>query len=373
MAAIVYDDWGVKHEMQSRPDKAKSIDDAAREEILADRFIYKGITVNKRVGNTIVTEQAEGCEERIEHIKTFIESYHRFQKLQKQDSTYILSMIERAEHDEESRIYTTLNLHGTNSGRLSSSRPNLQNITRTKEGLPDIRRLFRGAPGTIIVQADFSQAELRCIAALSGDRELSKIYIDGLDLHNETARRFFGEDFTKEQRATCKNVNFGVFYRQTAETFQEKHGIDVRRAQEYIDWVWSTFTGVKEWELGIESHIRKQGVLVSPFGRKRRFHLLTRENLQAAFREGINFDPQSSASDLTLTSAIRLGAIIDRSRAAIVNLVHDSIIAEVKKDYVDEYATICKEVMESTAEVEIGWTLPFVADLTSGITWGDCK
>lgn len=373
VAKIVYDEWGVKHEMQSRPDKAKSIDDAAREEILADRFIFRGITVNKRVGNTIVTEQAEGWEARKEEIKDFVENYHRFQKLQKQDSTYILSMIERAESDPNSRIYTQLNLHGTNSGRLSSSRPNLQNITRTKEGLPDIRRLFRGAPGTLIVQADFSQAELRCIAALSGDKELSKIYTDGLDLHDETARRFFGPDFTKEQRATCKNVNFGVFYRQSAETFQEKHGIDARRAQEYIDWVWSTFTGVRDWENDIEGNIHKKSELVSPFGRKRRFYLITEYNKQAIYREGINFFPQSTASDLTLTSGIRIAASIDPTQAAIVNLVHDSVVAEVREDYVSEYSTICKRVMEANAQEELGWTLPFVADVSTGETWGDCK
>jgi DNA polymerase-1 len=375
---VFYDDWGIKHAMQNRPatptmrHPKRSVDDAAREEILQERFTFKGAMVTERKGNMVSQVEAPDFAERKEHIKSFVTRYHRFQKVQKQASTYILSLIERAEQDEDSRIYTQLNLHGTNSGRLSSSRPNLQNITREKEDLPHIRKLFHAPSGFTIVQADFSQAELRCIAAFSGDSLLSKIYTDGLDLHDETARRFFGEDFTKEQRSTCKNVNFGVFYRQGADTFQQKHGIDAVRAQAYIDWVWTTFTGVGEWELGIEQEIRKRGVLVSPFGRKRRFHLLTRENVQAAFREGINFYPQSCASDLTLCSAIGVEAQTDRSRCAIINLVHDSIVAEVEDSYVDEYKTICKQIMESSAKDELGWTLPFIADITSGPTWGDC-
>lgn len=378
IAAILYDTWGIKHAMQNRPktptmrNPARSVDDSARREIIANRFTFRGMYTSVRKGNTVEQVKAEGYEKKMDYYVEFVNKYHRFQKLQKQASTYILGMIERAEQDEAHRIYTSLNLHGTNSGRLSSSRPNLQNITRAKEDLPAIRSLFRAPNGSLLVQADFSQAELRCIAARSGDKELTRIYANGLDLHNETARRFYGEDFTKEQRQTCKNVNFGVFYRQGAETFQEKHNIDARRAQEYIDWVWQTFTGVGEWEVGIEQEIRKRGVLVSPFGRKRRFHLLTRENIQAAFREGINFDPQSTASDLTLSAAIKLNGLIDRTRAAIVLLVHDSILAEVKEDYVAEYSDITKEVMESIALDKIGWTLPFAVDVGHGVTWGDC-
>ena len=378
LAKVFYDDWGIKHALQNRPatptmrNPKRSVDDPARVEIIEDRFSFRGQFITERSGNLVRQVEALDYKEQKEHIQTFVGRYHRFQKVQKQGSTYILSLIERAEPDEDSRIYAQLNLHGTNSGRLSGSKPNLQNITRTKDDLPHIRKLFRAPVGYTMVQADFSQAELRCIAAFSGDRLLSKIYTDGLDLHDETSRRFFGPDFTKEQRQTCKNVNFGVFYRQAADSFQGKHGIDPVRAQAYIDWVWQTFTGVGEWELGIEKEVRTRGVLTSPFGRKRRFHLLTRENVQAAFREGINFYPQSTASDLTLTSAIRLGDEADRSRCAIVNLVHDSIVAEVKNDYVEEYSMICKQVMESCAYDELGWTLPFIADITSGATWGDC-
>lgn len=389
MAALLYDEWGIQHVMQRRKPSAnmskpeRSVDDSARKEILEGRFRFRGDTVHERSGNLIKTVPAPDAEERRTFYQDFVERYDRFQKLTKQSGTYLVGLIVRAEEDEDSRIYTQLNLHGTNSGRLSSSRPNLQNITRTKEGLPDIRSLFVSSPGRQVVQADFSQAELRCIAQFSGDSELTRIYTQDLSLHKETATRFYGPDYTYEQYSTCKNVNFGVFYRQSAETFQEKHGIPKSQAEPYIEWVWKTFTGVRDWEYEVEKEIHKKHVLVSPFGRKRRFHLLTRENLQAAYREGINFYPQSTASDLTLCAGIRLfGTIedgdwipgeVDPARASCGITVHDSIVADVDEDYVDEYSKICEQVMSSIAHDELGWTLPFKAELGVGPTWGEAK
>lgn len=377
MAAIFYDRFQIAHAMRKRHPVSKfarSVDDAARKEILEDRFElgmrYEQTTLPN---NQVRLVERADYKERKESVKQFVQKFDRFQEIQKQASTYLLGMIERAEQDADSRIYTQLNFHGTNSGRLSSSKPNLQNITRTKEGLPDIRKLFRASDGRLIVSADFSQAELRCIAHFSGDEYLTRIYRENLSLHKETAKRFYGENYTSEQYSTCKNVNFGVFYRQSAETFQEKHGIPVEQARPYIDWVWQTFKGVAEWERGVENEVRTKGILVSPFGRKRRFHLLTRENLQAAFREGINFYPQSTASDLTLCAAIRLSSESDRTRGHIGILVHDSITSEVDEDYVDEYAKLMVEIMEETAKDELGWTLPFKAEVGIGPTWGEAK
>lgn len=379
MAHLLYDVWGIQHAMQKRKptptmqNPARSVDDSARKEIIGGRFRFRGDTVNVRKGNLIAQAPAEDADEKRAFYISFAEKFDRYKKLQKQDGTYLVGLIKRAEADEGSRIYTQLNLHGTNSGRLSSSKPNLQNITRTKEGMPDIRSLFRASPGRRIVSADHSQAELRCIAEFSGDTELTRIYRDDLSLHKETATKFFGPDYTYEQYSTCKNVNFGVFYLQSADTFQEKHGIPKSQAEPYIEWVWNTFKGVAAWEEEVKREVKGKRVLVSPFGRKRRFHLLTRENLESSFREGINFYPQSTASDITLCGAITLADEIDRSRAAIGILVHDSIVADVEEDYIDEYTEIIKQIMGNTAKDELGWTLPFKAEVSVGPSWGECE
>jgi DNA polymerase-1 len=379
MAHLLYDEWGITHAMQRRrptptmQNPARSIDEAARKEILGGRFRFRGDRVNSRKGNLITQVKPDDYDEREQFYRQFTEKFDRFKKLQKQDGTYLVGLVKRAELDEDYRIYTQLNLHGTNSGRLSSSKPNLQNITRSKDGLPDIRQLFRASKGRRIVSADHSQAELRCIAQFSGDAELTRIYRNDLSLHRETATKFFGPDFTYEQYSTCKNVNFGVFYLQSADTFQEKHGIPKSQAEPYIEWVWNTFKGVAAWEDEVKREVKGKGVLTSPFGRKRRFHLLTRDNLESAFREGINFYPQSTASDITLCGAITLASQIDRSRAAIGILVHDSIVADVEENYVDEYSTIIAQVMGSTAHDELGWTLPFKAEVSVGPSWGECE
>lgn len=367
MSALFYDRWHISHEMQKRPDMKHSVDDSARKEILAGRFK----TLDELKAKTSL-EQAKATALR-QTIIAFNTEYDRFQELKKQQGTYLIGLIKEAEGDPEHRIYTDLLFHGTNSGRLSSRKPNLQNITRPKEGLPNIRNLFLASPGRKIVNIDYSQAELRAIAAFSGDKELTAVYEKGIDLHALTAERFYGKDFTSEQRSKAKNMNFGMFYRQSAQTFQEKHGIPEPEARKYIEWAWSTFTGVAEWEKGIEKEIHANGFLVSPFGRKRRFYLITRENKQAVYREGINFYPQTTASDLTLHSAITIAKHIDGSKAALCLTVHDSILSDVVEDYVEEYSKIATQIMESTAKEQIGWTIPFKVDVGVGTTWGEAK
>jgi DNA polymerase-1 len=357
-AALFYDTWKINHEMRSRPDKNRSTDDAALGEILAGRFTHKNGEMT-----TIVA---------------FAKELRRFRELTKQADTYITGMIEQAIKDEDQRIYTDLLLHGTTSGRPASRNPNLLNITRTKEGLPDIRKLFLPSKGRLLVVADYSQAELRTIAYLSQDKQLLKVYNEGLDLHSFSAERFYGANFTPENRSIAKNINFGVFYGQSADSFQEKHGIDKQRAQEYIDWCWKNYTGVAAWKNEVIKQMRT-GRVVTPFGRVRRFHLLTKENYNSSVREAINFLPQSIAADFTLLAFIKLGGgltvlpEIDVKRASLILTVYDSIIGDVEESYVDEFKAICKQVMESIPKDELGWTIPYVVDIGAGQTWADTK
>jgi DNA polymerase-1 len=299
----------------------------------------------------------------------FMQVLDDYQKLQKQSSTYIIGLIP---HVKEGRIYTTLQLHTTVTGRPSSTEPNLLNITRTKEGLPDIRKLFVARDGWKIVQADYSQAELRCIAYFSQDPELMEVYTNGLDLHARTATEFFGSGFTPEQRSIAKNCNFGMFYEQSAATFREKHGIDPDIAQRYIDWAHKAFPAVWAWEADVKKKVH-EGAIVSPFGRKRRFHLLTKENRNESYRMAINFYPQSTAADFTLLSLVSLLPEIDPTKAKVALTVYDSIISEVRDDYIDEYSDIIRPIMESRPRDELGWTIPFKADIGVGQTWAEAK
>lgn len=363
-AVLFYDEWKIRHEMQKRPDMARSTDDASLNEIVMGRFV-------SRMQPSAASMSPEG-------MQAFAKELKRYRELTKQASTYIVGMIERAIDDPEGRIYTDLLLHGTVTGRPSSRNPNLLNITRTKPGLPDIRKLFIPTVGRQIVVADYSQAELRTIGWLSQDPELLRVYKDDEDLHSLAAARFYGEKFTSEQRSRAKNMNFGVAYGQGAATFQEKHEIPEREAQRFIDWWWNYFKGVKEWKSEVIKEMRT-GRVSTPFGRARRFHLLTKENINTAIREAVNFKPQSIAADFTLRAVIALGGgysvapAIDNARASIILTVYDSIVADVEEAYVDEYKQICKEVMESRPSEELGWTIPYKVDIGAGDTWADAK
>lgn len=346
IANLLYDEWGVRHKMQNRPDKQRSTDEAALQEISRGKYPAR--------------------------VKRFVTELRRYRELSKQANTYIVGMIGRAIQHPEHRIYTDLLLHGTTTGRLSSRNPNLQNITRSKPELPNIRDLFLASPGRKIIQADYSQAELRCIAYLSQDPELLRIYSNDLDLHSVVAERFYGKGFSAEQRSRAKNMNFGVAYGQSAATFQEKHDIPETEAQKFIDWWWTYFSGVKKWKDDIIAEMRT-GRVVSPFGRVRRFYLLTKENFNTSVREAVNFKPQSTAGDLTLRSVILALREIDPKRAAIVITVHDSIVADVDEDYTEEYTELIREIMESRPKEELGWTIPFTVDIGIGDTWGKAK
>lgn len=346
---LYYKEWRVRHTMQKRPKKENSVDSVARAEILSGAF------------STVADEDL---------VLLITKKLERYKRLQKQASTYIVSLVNRAIEDPEHRVYTNLNLFTTVSGRLSSTEPNLQNITRSKDDLPDIRKLFIAPDGRKIVQADYSQAELRVIAHVSQDEALVRIYRDALDLHSEVAVMFYGKDYTKEQRSKCKNMNFGVVYGQSSHTFKEKHGIPEAEGEKFIKWWWKRFNGVTDWVGKTQKLAHDPGYVTSPFGRRRRFHLLTRENLPSTYREAVNFVPQSTASDLTLLSGVKLAHEVDSARAGICLLVHDSIIAEVDDDYVDEYSAICKQIMEETALKTLSWDLPFTSDVGHGASWG---
>ena len=359
-AKLVYDDWKCIYDenIKHRPGKTRSVDESVYVELKAGRFNFGEIL--DRVVEI----------ERYQRVKDWANVFYDYKKLEKQRSTYLQGMIPKAEATG-GWISTSIIIHGTVTGRVSSRNPNLQNITRTKPGLPNIRKLFTAPKGMLVIQADYSQAELRCIAQMSSDPELTRIYEQGLDLHNIAAARFYGDNYTKEQRNNTKNMQFGVAYEQSAKTFQEKHDIPEREAEQFIKWWWQTFRGVRTWKQEVNQQILKTGVVTSPFGRKRRFHLITNENKNEVLREGFNFLPQSTASDLTLHSFNKLFTELDQERIKLVLTVHDSIVGYVQEGYETGAGKIMQEVMAATPNDKLGWSFPFLAEIVVGHSWGE--
>jgi len=392
-AELVYDKWGLIHNIDRGEDKERSVDKAVYTEIKEGRFfvamghptgdkrgVLQGTQESEEISDALYREligenQVSGSDDGqfVERDTQAIrdtairwaENLADFKSLDKQRGTYIEGLIGVAEVND-GKITTSITLHTTVTGRSSSSRPNLQNITRPKEGLPNIRSLFVASPGHTIVNVDYSQAELRAIAQLSGDTRLKDVYQRGESLHHQVAERFYGKNYSGEQYVNCKNMNFGVAYGQSAETFQAKHDVPVEEGEEFIKWWFREFPGVKEWRQSIARQVLKDGYIQSPFGHKRRFHLITHENRKAIIREAINFLPQNIAARLTLHA---LSILVERHFPVVLE-VHDSIILDVPSNDLTE---VCRavEVVMLEAPAVINWDMPFAVDIKIGQSWGE--
>jgi DNA polymerase-1 len=335
------------------------------------------------LGSPVPNTSAETIEELIDEVeagvitnpkaKEFLEAIGAVRKNGKYMDTYVQGLRECVCKDL--RIRGTFNLHGTETGRLSSSNPNMQNIPRDKR----IKNLLRAKEGYKLVQMDYSQAELRVLALLSGDPWLTQVYKDGKDLHDAVATDMFGPNFDKEQRVMAKTINFGIAYGRgpgsIARTFKKSMG----EAKAIIDKWYRPMPRVKEWIENRRNMARKGEACVTEFGRERHF-VLTNENLNHVQNEYINTPIQSIASDFTMFSLLEIDAFLEqenlRSVAQIVTTVHDSIILEVKEDkeLIKRIADKCTWIMATVPQRYLKeCPVPFRADVEVGDAWGKLK
>jgi len=306
-----------------------------------------------------------------------------YRKVAKAQSTYVRGMRKHIQPD--GRIHATYLLHGTVTGRLASRKPNLQNIPRDWI----IRGIFDAAPGYVILEVDLSQAELRSLAALSGDPNLVQVYLSGGSIHKELALFLFGEEWERkynmpkgtpeyaeayEQYTRCKNVNFGIVYGITARGLSDQINDTVAVAQRYIDGWANRFPVAWDFIARCRRAPRYNQVITTTFGRKKRVGIVTQANIKNLMNEAANFPHQSIASDITLHSAIRIAPWLTQFDARIVNLVHDAILMEVPNDYTT-VVTIANHVKSVMSQVPRDWGItrvPFTADAEVGDRWGSC-
>ena len=264
------------------------------------------------------------------------------------------------------RIYPSFLLHGTVTGRLSSRNPNIQNVPRGSI----IRRLYVSGPGKIFVQADFKQAELRVVCGLSQDTYLHDVFADVTrDIHGEVATRFYGPNWTKEQRVRAKAIVFGIIYGREAYSLAAEYHMSGNEAQNYINQFFRLIPNVVEWIDNLEKQVLEGHDLVSPFGRHRRFWLITNMNRKSILKEARAFLPQSTASDLTLESANRLA---EQGYSEYLRFpVHDSLVLEVPEDEVQEVIQATRNTMEEVGHELFDGYVEFPVDVSTGTNWGD--
>jgi DNA polymerase I len=273
------------------------------------------------------------------------------------------------------RLHTTFNQTGAATGRLSSSNPNLQNIPIRTELGREIRAAFVPREGWKLIVADYSQIELRLLAHMSHDAVLVDAFRNGEDIHTRTAAEVFGVPplmVTPEHRRNAKAVNFGIVYGQTPFGLASTLGIERREAELYIRAYFERYAGVRRWLDQTIAEVRRSGVAVNLFGRRRPIPDMQSRNVNArnfAERTAVNTPLQGTAADLIKLAMIRIDEKLRGSRTQMLLQVHDELIFEAPPEEVDAVRSLVKSEMESVRKLEV----PLLVEVGVGDNWRDAK
>jgi DNA polymerase-1 len=276
-----------------------------------------------------------------------------------------------------SRVHTCYALAATTTGRLSSSEPNLQNIpVRTEEGRK-IRRAFIAAPGHKLVSADYSQIELRLLAEIADIPALKQAFQDGLDIHAMTASEMFGVPIVGmpgEVRRRAKAINFGIIYGISAFGLANQLGIPREEAGAYIKKYFERFPGIRAYMDATKEFCRKNGYVLTVFGRKCHYPDITASNASIrSFNEraAINARLQGSAADIIRRAMVRMDDALTKERltARMLLQVHDELIFEVPDAEVERTLHLVKKVMVDAPKPAIALTVPLQVDARAADNW----
>ena len=298
--------------------------------------------------------------------------YRQYAKLK---STYADGLLKAVSPD--GRIRTSFQMTVTATGRLSSTEPNLQNIpTRTELG-SQMRRMFVAAPGNVLVDADYSQIELRLLAHISGDEAMCRAFRSGEDFHTLTAARVFHvepQDVTPEMRRRAKAVNFGVVYGISPFSLSQDIGVTVAEAKEYMERYFQTYTGVRAYMDRIVEQARADGYVETLMHRRRALPELksSNHNLRAfGERVALNMPIQGTAADLMKLAMVRVERrLADEGLAAqLIMQVHDELIVECPEDEAARVQALLEEEMSGVMTLAV----PLPAEAHCGKNWLTAK
>ena len=298
-----------------------------------------------------------------------------YRMLTKLKSTYAEGLLKVI--GEDGRIRTTFQNLVTATGRLSSTEPNLQNIpVRTDMGA-EIRKMFVPKPGCVLVDADYSQIELRVLAHIAGDETMASAFCGGVDIHTATAAQVFGvpvEQVTSLQRRHAKAVNFGIVYGISEFSLAEDIGVSRWEAKEYIENYLTNYAGVRRYMKDVVSSAREMGYTQTLFGRRRYIPELKSSNFNirsGAERIALNTPIQGTAADLIKLAMIRVEEALNRHfpEAELLLQVHDELIVECPEEIASEVAALVSREMEGIAALNV----PLTAEAKTGKSWYDAK
>jgi len=296
-----------------------------------------------------------------------------YRTIAKLKSTYV-DALAKLVNPKTGRVHTSYNQAVTSTGRLSSSDPNLQNIPiRTSVGR-EIRKAFVARdPGWVLLDADYSQIELRIVAHLSQDVELMKAFAEDADVHRRTAARIMGvrpEEVSDEMRSRAKTVNFGIIYGMGARGLAQSLGIGVDDAKKFIDDYFGSYPGVRRFIDETIARARREKAVTTLLGRVRQLPDMTSPDHRTrsfAERTAVNTPIQGTAADIIKAAMVRIDGEMEKRglRARMIMQVHDELLFDVPSEELEEVRVIVREGMENAIRLDV----PLKADMGVGKNW----
>ena len=310
-----------------------------------------------------------------------IDVISQFREVTKLKNTYIDTLPEQV--DENSRLHTTFNMTVAQTGRLSSSDPNLQNIPVKTDLGREIRTAFVAAPERVFIGADYSQFELRLAAYLSGDTDLMDQFNRDVDVHTATAALVYDrapEDVTKNMRREAKAVNFGIMYGQGPHGLVQTTGMTYAAAKSFIDKYFEVRPKLLKYIEAVREQAKTKGYVETLYGRRRPTPDALSANFavrEAAYRAAVNMPFQGTAADIMKMAMISVQQMLDKltlekdysseNQPKILLQIHDSILVECIESQAESVAKMIKETMENVVKLPIKLT----ADTAIGKNWGE--
>ena len=314
----------------------------------------------------------------LEELKVYhpvINEILEYRTVAKLKSTYCDGLVKVI--DSDGRIHSSFNQTETRTGRISSTEPNLQNIpVRTERGR-EFRKFFTAKDGYVLVDADYSQIELRVLAHVADDENMINAFKNNLDIHTSTAAKVFNmpEDFvTPEMRSKAKAVNFGIVYGIGAFSLSKDINVSVKEADKYIKEYLSHYSGIDRYLKSVVEQAKNDGYVTTMFGRRRYLPELTSSNHNLrAFGERVakNMPIQGTAADIIKIAMIKVYERLKKEglKARLILQVHDELIVEAPEDEALQAAQILSEEMQNAVKLKV----PLPADSGIGKTWYNAK
>jgi DNA polymerase-1 len=297
-----------------------------------------------------------------------------YRTLAKLKSTYTDKLPEQID-ERTGRIHTSYHQAVAQTGRLSSSDPNLQNIPIRRAEGRRIRQAFIAPQGYVLMAADYSQIELRIMAHLSDDEGLLTAFAEDRDVHQATAAEIFSvplEAVNADQRRQAKTINFGLIYGMSTFGLARRLELDRTSAQQYIDRYFARYPGVKRFMDRTRSHAHETGYVETVYGRRLylpEINSRNKQQQQGAERAAINAPMQGTAADIIKRAMITVDSWLERedAPARLIMQVHDELVLEVRVDAIDEVETAIRERMVSAGELKV----PLKVDIGTGANWDE--